>query len=194
MPAARPNQAEHGVAVAAGQAQEGPPGAAQENQGPDHGDHPQDEPHDGGGAGPSPEFFKRESGNHGPQNEAQDLRPQVLHHRGPVDADGPGDVPLEAGHANAHVAGVAPLLEQGRQDADKNTHADDPDSGGEKFLYARHVTISSIPFAIAWSDAFLGCIEVSIFRTNFRQLMTFSRFRNLLVTRFSGSASGPFPA
>ena len=101
-------QAEDGVQVAAGQAQERAPGAAQEGQRADHGEHAQHEAHDGRRAGARPELAESERRDHGAEHETDDLRADVLHDGGAVQAQRAGDVALEAGHADAHVGRDCP--------------------------------------------------------------------------------------
>ncbi len=90
-------QAQDGVEVAAGQPEQGAPGAAEEDQGSDHGEHAEHETDDGCGTGPGTEVLGRQGSRQGAQDEADDFRAHVLDHSRPVQADGAGDVPLEAG-------------------------------------------------------------------------------------------------
>ena len=54
----------------------------------------------------------------GPHHDADDLRPDVLHIGGAVEPQGAGDVPQEAGDAEAHVGRVAEGCEHQRRDTD----------------------------------------------------------------------------
>ena len=54
---------ENGVSVTTGQAEHGPPGASQENQGSDHGKSAKDKSNDGNRTSPWAEFLKRIGGN-----------------------------------------------------------------------------------------------------------------------------------
>ncbi len=109
-----PQQAEDGVAVAARQTQRRPPGASEKHQRPDHGESAEDKPDDRRGTETGPEFLEQVCGNQRPEDETDDFGTDVLHHIGPVKAEGAGDVPLEAGHADPHVAGISPFLQKRR--------------------------------------------------------------------------------
>ncbi len=118
-------EASHGRQVAAAEAQDHPQGAAQEDQGAHHHHKAQQEAHGGRGAGPGPEFLGGQSRAEGAQHETDDLRPDVLHLPGAVEADGARNVPQEAGDAEAHVAGVAVGRQHQGRDADD--HAGEQD-------------------------------------------------------------------
>ncbi|OQC27780.1 MAG: hypothetical protein BWX71_01193 [Deltaproteobacteria bacterium ADurb.Bin072] len=130
------------IQVAAGEPEQCPPGTAQEYQGTDHGEHPEHEPHDGCGAGPGTELLKQQCGHQGAQDEPDDLGTHVLHHLGPVEPQGAGDVTFEACHADAHVAWVAQLLQQWREDADKGAYGHDAPQCCEYVLHLHAPTSS----------------------------------------------------
>ena len=71
------------------------------------------------------QLLRSESGAEGAQHEADDLRPDVLHLPGAVEADGARDIPQEAGNAEAHVAGVA--VGRQHQGGDADDHAGEQD-------------------------------------------------------------------
>ena len=111
--------------ITAAEPQDHPQGAAQEDQGAHHHHKAQQEAHGGGGAGTGTELLRGESGAEGAQHEADDLRPDVLHLPGAVEADGARDIPQEAGNAEAHVAGVA--VGRQHQGGDADDHAGEQD-------------------------------------------------------------------
>ena len=121
------DQAGHGGQVTAAQADDHPQGAAQEHQGADHHEHPQHKPAGGGGAGLGPELLGRQGRGRRAHHDADDLRTDVLHIGGAVEPQGAGDVPQEAGDAEAHVPGVAGGGEHQGGDADRHArHQDQP--------------------------------------------------------------------
>ncbi|CAN4007616.1 HTH cro/C1-type domain-containing protein, partial [Dysosmobacter welbionis] len=88
------------------------------HQSTDHHEHPQHKPAGGRGPGLCPELPGSQSCRRGPHHDADDLRPDVLHIGGAVEPQGAGDVPQEAGDAEAHVLGVA----GGGKDQGGNAH------------------------------------------------------------------------
>ena len=73
------------------------------------------------------------------QNEGDDLRPNVLDESGAVEPQRPSDVPLEAGHADAHVLRVARVLQKwGEQPDDSPSQDDAPARGKETGKTFRH--------------------------------------------------------
>ena len=113
-------QAHHGVEVAAADADDHPQGAAQEHQSADHHHHGHQEADHGGGAAPGLELLPQEGDHRGAQNQTDDLRTDVLDDAGadlgvkagPLEIQSPGDVPQEAGDAEAHVGRVAEVGQQ----------------------------------------------------------------------------------
>ena len=106
-------QAKDGVAVAAGETQRRPPGAPQKHQRPDHGKDTEDKPDDRRGAQTGTVFLEQVGGHQRPEDKTDDFGANVLHHIGPVKAEGAGDVPFEAGHADPHVAGIPHFCKSG---------------------------------------------------------------------------------
>ena len=139
MPTIKTGQPQDGVPVTARKTQEGPPGAPKKDQGPDHGKGPKDEPNNGRRADPGPKLLEDVGGNQRSQDKADDLRPHVLDHRRPVQSEGARDVPLEAGHADPHVAGIAPFLKERGKDSDKCPNRDNAPSCGKDVSQLPHV-------------------------------------------------------
>ena len=91
--------------------QQGPPGTSEKDQCPDHGKGAKDKSHNGCRSSPRAKLLESISGNERSEHKAYDFGSQVLDHGRPVQAEGARDVPFETGHTDAHIAGVAPLLE-----------------------------------------------------------------------------------
>ena len=119
------------MGVAACQAQNHAPGAAQKDQSADARDGSQQETDDGRGAAARFVFAKSQRGCEGPQNHAQDFRTQILDNGGPVQAHRPRDVAVEADHADAHIARIARMLEQNRQSAENQARDRNARGGGK---------------------------------------------------------------
>ena len=101
------HQTGHGGQITAAQADDHAQRAAQKDQRADHDEHAQNEAAGGGGTGFGPEFLGADGRQQGAQNDADDLRADVLDLVGAVQSQRAGNVPLKAGDAEAHVPGVA---------------------------------------------------------------------------------------
>ena len=122
------------VAVTACQTMNGTPRAAEKNQRADGGHHAENETDDGSGTAPGPEFARHEGHGHGPEHEADDFRPDVLHDGGAMQTETACNVALEAGDAYAHVGGIAEFLQQNGCNADDRTDEDDAGGAGKRIL------------------------------------------------------------
>jgi len=100
-------QAHHSVQVAAAHTQHHAQRAAQEGQRADHDKRAQNKAGGGGRAGLGPEFLSGHGHDERTQHQADDLGPDVLHLGRAVHAHRAGDVPEEAGDAEAHIGRVA---------------------------------------------------------------------------------------
>ena len=100
-------QTGHGGQVAAAQTDDHAQGAAQEHQRADHHEQAQHKAAGGGGPGTAPELPGGHGGKQRAQHDADDLRTDVLHLGGAVQAQSARDVTLEAGDAEAHVLRVS---------------------------------------------------------------------------------------
>ena len=143
-------QAHQGVAVPAADADDHPQGAPQEHQRPDHHEHRDDKPQHGGGTALGPELLPREGDGRGPKDQPDDLRADVLddarpHLRveaRPLEVQRPGDVPQEAGDAEAHVVRVAQIRQQHRRRACRQSRADEQAVALCKVLFFHVVLLS----------------------------------------------------
>jgi hypothetical protein len=151
---------EDGVSIPTGQAEHGPPGTAQKDQGPDHGEHAQDKADNRRRSCPGAKIFKAQSGDQGPKNKANDLWTHVLHNPCPVHTHSPGDIPLKAGHADSHVARITPLLEQGGKDSDYSPNTNDSPPGSQKILH-NHLPFLLLRLPITYLFHFAICIRSS---------------------------------
>ena len=111
-------QPEQRVAVAARQTQNHAEGAAKEHQAADHDEEAQHEPGHGSAAALGGPLLTHQREDQAAQHQTDDLRPDVLHGGGAVQAHRTGDVPYKAGDAEAHVGGVAQQHQHCRNDAD----------------------------------------------------------------------------
>ena len=111
-------QAEEGIEVAAGQAEDHAEGAAQEHQAADHHKEAQHKPGQGRAAAPGRKFLAQQRHEEAAQHQPEDFRPDILHGAGRVQPQGAGDVPQEAGDAKAHVHGVSKQHQQRGNDPD----------------------------------------------------------------------------
>ena len=118
-------QAQQGVEVAAGQTQDHAERAAEEHQAADHHEEAQHEAGDGGAAALGGELLAAQGHQEAAQHQTYDLRPDILHGGGAVQAKTAGDIPQEAGNAEAHVGGIAEVDQQSGDDADDQTGDDD---------------------------------------------------------------------
>ena len=133
-------QTEKRVGVPAGEPHDDAPRAAQKDQRADGRHHAQQQADDGRGAAARPVFAAKQGRAQRAQHHAEDLRPQVLDDGRAVQADGPGDVAVEAGDADAHVAGIAHALQQDGQRAQDEPCADHARRGGEEVGTGFHDT------------------------------------------------------
>ena len=133
-------QTEQGIGVAAGQAHDDAPGAAQEDQGTDGRDDAQQEADGRGGAAAGAVFAEAEGGGQGAQHHAHDLGAQVLDDGRAVQAHSPRDVAVEADHADAHVAGVAGELQKDGYQAQEKARDHDARGGREEIEAVFHAT------------------------------------------------------
>ena len=117
--------AQQSVQVAAGQAQDHAEGAAQEHQAADHHEKAQHEAGQGRAAALGGELTLEQGDAEAAQHQADDLRPDILHGSGPVQAQTACGIPQEAGDAEAHVGRVAEKDQQRRNDADDQARNDD---------------------------------------------------------------------
>lgn len=95
---------------------------------------PTNETDDGSGTAPGPEFARHEGHGHGPEHEADDFRPDVLHDGGAMQTETACNVAFEAGDAYAHVGGIAEFLQQNGCNADDRTDEDDAGGAGKRIL------------------------------------------------------------
>ncbi len=136
---AKAQQTENGIAVAACQTERRPPGASQKNERPDHGENAEYKADDRRGAESGAELPEEGGRRQGTENKSHDLGTDILHQIGPVQAKGAGDVPLEAGDADPHIAGIAHFLKQRGHYADRDPDADNAPRSGEDVLKSFHV-------------------------------------------------------
>ena len=106
------------VQITAAQTEHHPQRAAQKDQRADHDEHAQHESGRGGRARLRAELARCERHDERAQHQAQDLRAQILHLRGAVQAERARDVPLKAGDAEAHVGGVSQRGQRQGRDSD----------------------------------------------------------------------------
>lgn len=144
------HQAHHGVQVAAADTQDHPQGAAQEGQCADHDEGAQHEACGGGGAGLGPEFLGGHGHDERAQHQTDDLRPDVLHLGCAVHTHRAGDVPQEAGDAEAHVGGVAQM---GQHHSGQTDHRAGDDHDPTYFFHV--MCLSFALFLLKNSDAII---------------------------------------
>ena len=119
------HQTNNGIEVAAADTDDHAQGAAQEHQGADHHEHSDNKAGHGGGAALGTELLADHGDDGGAQHQADDLGTDVLHDAGaylgvkagPLEIQGAGDVPQEAGDAEAHVGRVTEGGQQHRRRA-----------------------------------------------------------------------------
>ena len=129
--------AQQRVSVAAGKAEDGAPGAAEEDQRAHGGNDAEDEPRDGRRSAARLEFAHGKGHGEGAEDEADDLWTDVLDDACAVQSKAAGNVALKAGHADAHVARVAELLQQNGGRADDEADDNDADVGS-KGIFSVH--------------------------------------------------------
>ena len=105
-------QTHEGVEVTAAHTQQHTQRAAQKHQCTDHHQRTHGEAGGGRGAGLCAELLADERHDAGAEDDADDLGADILHHGSTVQPQSAGDVPLEAGNAEAHVLGIAQCLQQ----------------------------------------------------------------------------------
>ena len=131
-------QTDQGVEIAAADADDHAQGAAQEDQGPDHHQHAQEEAQEGGGPALTLELLEAEGRDQRAQDDAHDLRAEVLDRLGSVEAQSAGDIPLKAGDAEAHVFGIAQTGQQEGCRADQQTGQQDEPVLPKPFFHVKY--------------------------------------------------------
>ena len=118
--------------VAARKAQNNAPGATQKDQRANTRYAPQQKAGDGGRAAARLVFAKGQRRAKCAKHHAHDFGPQILHDGRAVKAQRASDIAVKADHADAHVAGIAHLLEQHGKHAEHKPGGNDACCGGEK--------------------------------------------------------------
>ena len=138
------------VEVAAAQTQNHPQGAAQEGQCADHHKSAQHEPQRRRGAGPCPKLLRGQRHDKGTQHQTDDLGTDILHFGGTVKPAGAGDVPQEAGNAEAHVGRVP----QQRQHNGRKAHCRAGGKNDDGFFFHKflHSLLHSLYHRLAEPD------------------------------------------
>ena len=125
----KPGKTEQRVAVTAGKAENGAPRTAEKDQCADGCNHAENESDDGRGAAAGPELADHERHAHGTEHEAD-----ILHDGSAMQTETARDVAFKAGHAYAHVGGIAEFLQQYGCNADKRADEDDAGGAGKGIL------------------------------------------------------------
>ncbi len=107
MPAIKPTRPTSAFQVAAAQADDHTQRAAQEHQRADHDEGAQDEPQDRGGAAVALKLLGGDGRDESTQDDADDLRTEILDDRGTVQAEGARGIAQETGDTEAHVTRIA---------------------------------------------------------------------------------------
>ena len=118
-------QAQQRIEVAARQTQDHAERAAEEHQRADHNEHAEKEADHRGRAAAALEFLRRDRRDERAEQDADDLRTEVLHDLRAVQTESAGRVAQEAGDAEAHVAGVAVRAQNERRNADHKSGDED---------------------------------------------------------------------
>ena len=157
-------QAQQGVQVAARQTQDHAEGAAQEHQAAHHHEEAQHKSGDGCAAALGGELLLAQGHDEAAQHQADDLRPDVLHGGGTVQAQTAGGIPQEAGDAEAHIGGIAEKDQQRGNDADDQSGDDDLDS----FAFDIHVgSFSSLYSILSYHTTIVDRMS----NTNYRYIL-----------------------
>ncbi len=106
-----PGQTGKGVEITARKPKQSAPGAAEKDQGPDHGAGTQHKTHQGGRARPGLKLAKTQGREKRTQQKGRYLGPQVLHYFRPVQPQSSGNIPFKAGNAQAHVGRITRVLQ-----------------------------------------------------------------------------------
>ena len=132
-------QAQQSVEVTAGQTQDHTERTTQKHQAADHDEETQHKTGDRRAATLGGELLAAQGHNKAAKYKTNDLGPNVLHGGSTVKAKSAGGVPQEAGNTESHVAGVAKINQQRRNDADDQTGDHDLCT----FAFDIHVIFSS---------------------------------------------------
>jgi hypothetical protein len=117
-------KSQNGIPIAAGKTQCRTPGTTKKDKSPDHGKHTEDKSNDRCRAESGSEFTKEISRGKGTEYETDYLGAYILYHRRSMKSERSGNVPFEAGHANAHITRISPFLQKGGKYSYKNTDTD----------------------------------------------------------------------
>ena len=135
------HKAHQRVAVAAGQPQHHPQGAAQESQSANHHKAAQYKPERRRRAGLGPELSGGHSHDKSAQHQTDNLRPHILHLVCAVHSQGPRDVPQETGDAEAHVGRIT----KGGQQHRSQSHSAAGQNNEPIYFFHRNASLSDLP-------------------------------------------------
>jgi hypothetical protein len=68
------------------------------------------------------------------QDKRDDFWPNILNQCGAMESERSRNIALHAGHADTHVARIAPPLQKWSKDSDKDSSRDNPQREAKKFL------------------------------------------------------------
>ena len=123
---AEAGQTDQSVGIAAGQTEHHAQRAAEEGQRADHDERAEDKAERGRGAGLCAELLRADGHDERAEHEADDLRADILHLSGAVEAERACDIAQEARDAEAHVGRVSEMRQQDSGQTDDRAGHNDP--------------------------------------------------------------------